>query len=365
MKAAAAAAESQARVAAKETARRRTPRHAKSAASPYAKGTSLAGYITSVGRLHSHTPGVVRPSAETMRRGQSSKFTGVTWNEKSRCWRTQIYRSGRMEHIGLFQDEVVAARAYDAHAVLLQKTKLNFPSEVTNIAPKVSTPALATARTSAIFRPTSIPAGIDPSSRRSRFRGVFWDPRGHAWTSHLFLKGVKHALGSWGTEQQAAQAYDECAARLLAPGKFTPNIKVAGAARTGTALATGSGSTISPVEVRVCAQGIGVFGLRAVGVSERFPWSHPGTVSNAKSPPLGETSEERLAALAHGFALMFVDTAGSSGRERLRTMVPPAALLEALRSGGDIAPRPEHWSWYANHTAIDPPFGLVCECGVS
>jgi hypothetical protein len=272
-----------------------------------------------------------------------------------------------MEHVGLYKVEVDAARAYDDHARRCNKAKLNFPSEVTNIVPKVSTPPLAATGTSAAFRPTLVPEGIDPSSRRSRFRGVFWDPRGHAWTSHVFLKGVKHSLGSWGTERQAAQAYDEGALRLLGPGEFVANIKVPGAARADAEPGSVPGSTNPvPVEVRVCAQGIGVFGLRAVGANERFAWSHPGEVSDVQLAAMGETPEQRLASLAHGFALTFVESVGGSGsgRGRLRTMMPPPALLQALRSGGDIAPSAEHWSWYTNHIAIDPAFALVAQVSV-
>ena len=103
-----------------------------------------------------------------------------------------------------------------------------------------------------------------------------------------------------------------------------------------------------------------------VGANERFAWSHPGEISDVQLAAMGETPEQRLASLAHGFALTFIESVGGSGsgRGRLRTMMPPPALLQALRSGGDIAPSAEHWSWYTNHIAIDPAFALVAQVSV-
>lgn len=46
----------------------------------------------------------------------SSKYKGVTWNSHARKWQAQIKRQGVMHYLGLFVDELEAARAYNKDA---------------------------------------------------------------------------------------------------------------------------------------------------------------------------------------------------------------------------------------------------------
>lgn len=59
----------------------------------------------------------------------SSKYKGVAWHPVSGKWRAYIAPNGKQEHLGLFVDEMEAARAYDerARAVFGPHACLNLP----------------------------------------------------------------------------------------------------------------------------------------------------------------------------------------------------------------------------------------------
>lgn len=50
------------------------------------------------------------------RKGCSSRFKGVSWHKLTRKWRAYICLNGKICHLGLFINEIDAAKAYDKKA---------------------------------------------------------------------------------------------------------------------------------------------------------------------------------------------------------------------------------------------------------
>lgn len=71
-----------------------------------------------------------RPTATP--RVKSSGYTGVGWDRGARRWKAYIHTGGKLRHLGYFDEERDAARAYDEAAQRLRgdKTKLNLPDEM-------------------------------------------------------------------------------------------------------------------------------------------------------------------------------------------------------------------------------------------
>ena len=55
----------------------------------------------------------------------------MTWKKSHKQWCTMIWVDGKQKHVGLYQDEIEAARAYDevARATRGAFARVNFPRE--------------------------------------------------------------------------------------------------------------------------------------------------------------------------------------------------------------------------------------------
>jgi len=47
----------------------------------------------------------------------SSKYKGVSWHEANKKWRACIYRNNKSTHLGYFEKEIEAAKAYNLKAI--------------------------------------------------------------------------------------------------------------------------------------------------------------------------------------------------------------------------------------------------------
>ena len=58
----------------------------------------------------------------------SSRFKGVTWRKQESRWTAQIRINGKLKHLGYFDDEAIAAKAYDEAASVAfgEYASLNF-----------------------------------------------------------------------------------------------------------------------------------------------------------------------------------------------------------------------------------------------
>lgn len=50
------------------------------------------------------------------RKGGSSKFTGVTWHKTAKKWVARFRQTDNYKYLGLFEDEIEAAKAYNVFA---------------------------------------------------------------------------------------------------------------------------------------------------------------------------------------------------------------------------------------------------------
>lgn len=61
----------------------------------------------------------------------TSRFKGVSWDKSRGRWQAKICQNGRHRNLGRYDDEIEAARAYDAAATMAygEFARLNFPLE--------------------------------------------------------------------------------------------------------------------------------------------------------------------------------------------------------------------------------------------
>uniref|UniRef100_A0A1D1ZRM4 AP2/ERF domain-containing protein n=1 Tax=Auxenochlorella protothecoides TaxID=3075 RepID=A0A1D1ZRM4_AUXPR len=124
----------------------------------------------------------------------TSRFRGVSWNSNCAKWRAQVWKGSEVHHLGYFEGEEDAARAYD-EAVL----RIRGPDAPTNF-PRSQYGAFP------------VPGDHDfqggAAIGASGFRGVSWSDAHQAWLAELWNGSRFQLLGSFRDEASAARRYD-------------------------------------------------------------------------------------------------------------------------------------------------------------
>lgn len=122
-------------------------------------------------------------------RNSSSRFKGVHWNKKSCLWEAAIKKDHHTITLGMYEEEIAAASAYNAYARKLwgEYAVLNDIVEVDY-------------RQKRYFRKSANP--------QSRFLGVSKHKSGK-WTARLTMNGKRVTIGYFNSEEEAAEAYNK------------------------------------------------------------------------------------------------------------------------------------------------------------
>lgn len=138
--------------------------------------------------------------------GLTSKFRGVSRHRRGRKWSAAITYDGKHHHLGRFDNEIDAAKAFDAVARQLGYVEfsLNFPGEIENNH----------------LERKPFDQGQDSRNRRkreggtSKYKGVSWNRKNHGWMVRICFHGDRIYLGCFNDETEAGRAFDSAARKL-------------------------------------------------------------------------------------------------------------------------------------------------------
>ena len=206
---------------------------------------SLAASLSIAGARSTRAVGEKRSGRVQPVKG-TSRFRGVSWNSNCAKWRAQVWKGSDVHHLGYFEDEVDAARAYDEAVIRIRgpNAPTNFPrSEYEGLGGIDGDPrrngscikskafeGLLRNNLDSIRRRTgkkSFPRFAPPWNKdienssafnakqqgwqgrpSSRMLGVSWSSKHRAWLAEIWDGDAYQSLGVYGTEMEAARAYD-------------------------------------------------------------------------------------------------------------------------------------------------------------
>jgi hypothetical protein len=178
----------------------RWPSKAAAAAAAQRARAYLGGHQTS--GVRPDAPEDLRREAHALiKRETTSRFHGVSWVSRYKCWKAEVSVKRRGRSIGHFENEVDAAKAYDRVALHLlgKKARLNFPGQPTR------SESLEAARAEVRAR--------RKGRTSSKYIGVRWDKdrKERPWFAMFTLGRKGLAIGRYRTEREAALVHDRAA----------------------------------------------------------------------------------------------------------------------------------------------------------
>ena len=106
----------------------------------------------------------------------TSKFTGVSWNKKSKKWYAQIAIGVKVKHLGGFDAEEEASQYYENALTAIQNgTEIK----------------------------------VKPNNFSSKYKGVRWNKRDLKWRAEIRMDGKVKYIGGYSTEIEAAEAVNK------------------------------------------------------------------------------------------------------------------------------------------------------------
>ena len=117
-----------------------------------------------------------RENTSKDKKNGTSKYTGVTWYNASNKWLAQIAINSKKKNLGLFETEDEAHEAYQKALKMLNEGDLSF---------------------------------MKPKEFSSKDKGVSWQKDRNKWVSRIKINGKQKNLGSFTSEEDAADAYQK------------------------------------------------------------------------------------------------------------------------------------------------------------
>eukprot|EP00985_Skeletonema_marinoi_P010999 scaffold5180_cov74-Skeletonema_marinoi.AAC.4 len=126
------------------------------------------------------------------RKGASSKYQGVCFDNRRNEWRAQIMLDGKQRHIGNYENEEEAAVDYARAVFKYDNARRNIGQKLidfNDVPPQLP-----------------VPKSHDRVGS-SRYQGVYFNKSRNKWKARIKIDGKTHSIGNYANEEEAAVDY--------------------------------------------------------------------------------------------------------------------------------------------------------------